>query len=117
MRNRRKRSRSSTRGVDVYWNSTVIGTVILPPDPTQTDASMNGRYYTFSVVGTGGLDELKFVDIDSGAAGYGVELDHVRPGSPPLVEGSRGGLLRRGRLRLASTDLRAMVIVGDSRGL
>lgn len=92
---------ASTRGVDVYWNSMVIGTVTLPPDPTQTNASMNWQYYTFSVVGTGGLDELLFQDIDSGVNGFGVQLDDVRlvpaPGALALL--GAGGLMGGRRRR------------------
>lgn len=91
----------ATRGIDIYWNTSVIGTVMLPPDPTQTNASMNWQYYTFSVVGTGGLDELLFQDIDSGVSGFGVQLDDVRlvpaPGALALM--GVGGLIATRRRR------------------
>lgn len=93
---------SSTRGVEVWWNSSLVATVILPPDLTQTDANMHWQYYSFNVLGTGGFDTLRFQDIDSGVSGYGAELDDVSciavptPGAAALaIMGAVMGVRRR----------------------
>lgn len=93
---------SSTRGVNVLWNNVSVGTVMLLPDATQTNIDMHWRDYSFSVLGTGGLDELKFADIASGTSGFGVELDNVRmdipaPGASVLL--AVGGLVAVRRRR------------------
>ncbi|GMV24439.1 MAG: hypothetical protein AMXMBFR58_04700 [Phycisphaerae bacterium] len=78
---------ASTRGVEVWWNSLLVGSVTLPPDLTQTNADMHWKYYSFVVTGSG-LDTLKLKDIDSGVPGYGAQLDDVRCVAVPTPAGT-----------------------------
>ncbi len=64
------RSTAASSSIEVYWQNSLIGTISQP--------AVGWNTYSFIVTGSGGADNLRFMELASENNGFGSLLDNVR---------------------------------------